>query len=60
MRLLLIEDNPVFARLMEVTLSSRQSSSFELATVGSLAAAKRHLGENQVDVVLCDLGLPDS
>ncbi len=60
MRILLIEDNPGDARLVGLTLAGGHHSGYELATVTTLNAAKQHLHESQVDVVLCDLDLPDS
>jgi C4-dicarboxylate-specific signal transduction histidine kinase len=56
--LLLVEDNPGDARLIGEML--RGLSEFELVHVGDLAAALARLAAGGVDVVLLDLGLPDS
>jgi diguanylate cyclase (GGDEF)-like protein/PAS domain S-box-containing protein len=60
-RLLLVEDNPGDARLLrEMIHSPDGSSNTELTHVESLLDAERYLSEREVDVVLLDLGLPDS
>jgi glutamate dehydrogenase (NAD(P)+) len=56
-RLLLIEDTPVQQRLIALLLTD---SAFELVTADSLAAGLAALADHQVDLVLLDLGLPDS
>lgn len=60
-RLLLVEDNPAEARLMEIYLVE-DTGGFELRWVERLAAAEAILkGEDRpVDGVLLDLSLPDS
>ena len=57
-QLLLVEDNPGDSRLVREML--RGVSDITLAEVDRLAAAERHLASGEVDVVLLDLGLPDS
>ncbi len=57
MRVLIIEDNPGDARLIQEML---KGGSFETASVSDLAQAARHLGSQSADVVLLDLGLPES
>ena len=59
-RVLLIEDNPGDARLVRELLSEGQSSSFHLEHVSNLASGLERLAEGAIDVVLSDLGLPDS
>ena len=57
---LLIEDNPGDAALVEELLSQVEDVSFHLETVSRLDAGLKRLVEGGVDVVLLDLGLPDS
>ncbi len=58
--ILLIEDNPGDRRLICEMLTEARSMTFDLKYADRLQAALEHLGENRVDVVLSDLGLPDS
>jgi DNA-binding NarL/FixJ family response regulator len=59
--ILLVDDNPGYARLMIETLCDEfRSDPFELTHVGCLSEALQHLGTGTVDLVLLDLGLPDS
>lgn len=57
---LVIEDNPGDARLLEEILSNRELGVYDLTRVGKLSDAIDYLSEGGVDVVLLDLGLPDS
>jgi PAS domain S-box-containing protein len=57
--ILLVEDNPGDARLIKEMLKT-ESAPFELETVGRLAAAFEKLKGSKYDVMLLDLGLPDS
>ena len=57
---LLVEDNPGDARLILELLGEVQSQAFDLERVGRLDHALAHLAHAAVDVVLLDLGLPDS
>jgi PAS domain S-box-containing protein len=57
-RILLVEDNPGDARLIREVL--RYASEIELHTVDRLSLAVDHLALQETDVVLLDLGLPDS
>ena len=60
-RVLLVEDNPGDARLVEILLSEADSpSSFEVTQVGRLDEALECLNQQDFDVVLLDLLLPDS
>ncbi|MEI7732312.1 MAG: response regulator [Verrucomicrobiota bacterium] len=59
-RVLFIDDDPSLCRLMKAYLGADVRQRFELACVGSLADGMKWLGEHEVDVVLLDLGLPDS
>ena len=57
---LLIEDNPGDAYLIRKTLIEDQPAQFNLTHVKKLGTGLKKLNEGQFDVVLCDLGLPDS
>ncbi|MCA1811557.1 MAG: response regulator [Halobacteriales archaeon] len=57
-RLLLVEDNPRDARLVEIALSEAPAFRHELHRAASLAQARERLGG--MDVILLDLGLPES
>lgn len=57
---LLVEDNPQDARLAQAHLASMRGFSHRLQVEGSLQAALAALAKGDVDVVLLDLGLPDS
>ena len=59
-RVLLIEDNPADARLIEVMLAETHALTFELFRAGSLTEGVRQLKSREFDVVLLDLGLPES
>jgi two-component system, NarL family, sensor histidine kinase UhpB len=56
--LLLVEDNPRDARLVEIALSEAPEFRHELHRAASLTEARRRVGG--MDVVLLDLGLPES
>lgn len=58
--ILLVEDNPGDRRLIQEMLTEARSVTFDLKYADRLQAALEHLGESRVDVVLSDLGLPDS
>ena len=58
-KVLLVEDNPGDARIIIESLREA-SSDFDLQRVDHLKAALERLGHAAVDVVLLDLGLPDS
>ena len=60
MRVLLVEDNPGDARLLEENLSEAGDGAFELTHVGRLADGLECLSEGVFDIVLLDLSLPDS
>jgi two-component system, cell cycle sensor histidine kinase and response regulator CckA len=57
-RVLLVEDNPGDARLVGEML--REVPDLDIHHVDRLAAGLEHLATRKVDVVLLDLGLPDS
>lgn len=56
-RLLVVEDNPGDARLIQILLG--EAGGFEVACVPSLAKAREWLTGNGADAVLLDLSLPD-
>lgn len=55
---LLVEDHPAVARLIQELLGDH--ATLRLTWVQTLAAAVAHLRDEPMDVVLLDLGLPDS
>ena len=59
-RVLLIEDNPADARLIEFMLNDAKGLAFELEWRDNLGAGLERLDAGNVDVVLLDLGLPES
>ena len=60
MRVLLLEDNPADARLIEEAVSEAADAGVELVRVGRLASALEQLEAGDVDLVLLDLSVPDS
>src|SRR5215468_5850462 len=60
-QVLLIEDNPVHAKMMEQLLAESAVPGFDVHTAGRLSDGLERIGTNgDVDVVLLDLILPDS
>jgi diguanylate cyclase (GGDEF)-like protein len=59
-RVLLVEDNPGDARLVEILLSEVGTTSFEITHAERLSEALEHLSRSEYDVILLDLSLPDS
>ena len=59
-KVLLLEDNPVDVILLRETLGQDALNSFDLTPVERLASALATLQENTFDIILLDLGLPDS
>ena len=57
---LLIEDNPDDARLIEIMFAEVRGIAFNLNWVESLGEGLAQLAANEIDVVLLDLGLPES
>src|SRR5580693_1044471 len=60
LRVLLVEDNAGDARLVREMFSTEKPGSFELTHLLRMSEAMIHLGKGDVDVVLLDLGLPDT
>jgi two-component system phosphate regulon sensor histidine kinase PhoR len=59
--ILLIDDDQSYCRLVKMALvRSRQSARFAVQTAGSLAEGLKFLNTRNFDLVLLDLGLPDS
>src|SRR2546427_3129986 len=59
-KVLLIEDNPADARLIEFMLAEATGLKFEFTWVDNLTAGVERLRARDTDVVLLDLGLPES
>jgi diguanylate cyclase (GGDEF)-like protein len=59
-KVLLIEDSPGDARLIQEMLMEADASRFELEHVDKLSTGLKRLGKEGFDVLLLDLGLPDS
>lgn len=59
-KVLLIEDNPGDARLIQEMLKETGNMQFELVHVERLSEGLKHLSNNAYDILLLDLGLPDS
>ena len=59
-RVLLVEDNPGDADLILAMLEDSRSTRFEFERATHLAAATARLATGGIDLVLLDLGLPDS
>jgi diguanylate cyclase (GGDEF)-like protein/PAS domain S-box-containing protein len=57
---LVVEDNPGDARLVEIYLREDRANPFRILTADSLAGALAVVASEPVDVVLLDLSLPDS
>src|SRR5215472_3362525 len=57
-RILLIEDSPTDALLMQAILNEEKMD-FELVNATRLADGLAHLKERSFDVIVTDLGLPD-
>lgn len=58
--LLLVEDNPGDARLLERALAEAHEPEWEVRWVSRLSEGLRSLDERSYDAVVLDLGLPDS
>jgi PAS domain S-box-containing protein len=60
LKILLVEDNPGDARLIREMLGEAEAAGFEIDWVSRLSAALEKLSRDEIDLVLLDLGLPDS
>lgn len=59
-RVLLVEDDPGFARLLREMFKEQGSADTELTHVESIGAAEQQLVGRTFDIILLDPGLPDS
>ncbi len=59
-KILLVEDNPGDARLIREMLAGPEAPGFTIEWVPRLSQGLEHLGSGEIDLVLLDLGLPDS
>ncbi len=59
-KVLLIEDNPTDARMIQKMVEEKSWASFDLTCVDKLQAGLKHLSNGGADIVLLDLDLPDS
>jgi len=59
-KILLVEDNPPDALLLQETFREITNIKFELTHVKQLSEAVSQLGKSSFDVILLDLSLPDS
>ncbi|MBM4446484.1 MAG: PAS domain S-box protein [Chloroflexi bacterium] len=59
-KILLIEDNPGDIRLIREMLAGVPDASWELQSVGQLSTGLECVAKQQPNVILLDLGLPDS
>jgi two-component sensor histidine kinase/CheY-like chemotaxis protein len=60
MTILLIEDNPADVEMIRELLSDRKGSFFDIVCADRLSAAKPYFAAGGIDIILLDLGLPDS
>ncbi|HWZ43894.1 MAG TPA: GGDEF domain-containing response regulator [Candidatus Saccharimonadales bacterium] len=59
-KILLIEDNPADVRLLQEALGEIADCRFEISLCETLAESREFLDKNTPDVILSDIGLPDS
>ena len=59
-KILLVEDNPGDARLLQEIFKEGKTAKFEIVLVDKISEAIRTLTEKDFDVILLDLSLPDS
>ncbi|GAA0587270.1 ATP-binding response regulator [Caenispirillum bisanense] len=59
-RILLVEDNPMDARLVQLMLAEEAAAHYWVTHAGSLAAARAAAAAQRPDAVLLDMHLPDS
>jgi len=60
LHLLVFEDNPGDFKLVQIFLAGDESAEFVISQATTFSDGAKFLEENQVDVILLDLGLPDS
>ena len=59
-KVLLIEDSPLDAAVIEMMLKNVADVSFHIACVNNLSAGLARLAADSIDMILLDLSLPDS
>jgi PAS domain S-box-containing protein len=59
-RILIIEDNPGDSRLFKEYLKEDKDKNYDIFIAETLAEGMKILGRETIDIVLTDLGLPDS
>jgi len=59
-RMLLVDDDPDFAKVFQISLRADKRVSFSIETAHRLEAALKILQEKTFQLILLDLGLPDS
>ena len=57
--LLLIEDDPSFARLLREMFKDQGSAETVVTHVDCMSAAETHLADRSFDIILLDPGLPE-
>ena len=60
LRVLLIEDNPLDARLIQIMIAEAGAGQFELERVERVTEGLERLKQGDIGLVLVDLSLPDS
>jgi signal transduction histidine kinase len=60
LEVLLVEDNPGDANLIQEIMSAAAATKFHFTHVARLSEAIRHFKQNDAELALLDLGLPDS
>jgi serine phosphatase RsbU (regulator of sigma subunit) len=60
LKVLLIEDNPIDARLIQIMLAESGAGMFDLEKADRLAVGLSRLSQGDIGLVLVDLSLPDS
>ncbi|MDD5226054.1 MAG: diguanylate cyclase [Candidatus Omnitrophica bacterium] len=59
-RMLLVDDDPDFAKIIQISLRVDKRVSFEIETAHTLESALKILQKKNFQMILLDLGLPDS
>jgi len=59
-QVLLVEDDPEDVELLQETLAGNKNLPLSVEVAGCLSSGIKRLKDNHIDVVLLDLGLPDS
>ena len=59
-KILLIEDELLQAKILEAQLQKKTENDFSLLWADSLQKGKKYISSSQIDIILLDLNLPDS